>query len=371
MKTNAFIGIQFFLLATSAASQATTTTTSLKTSTTTAVSCSSNSPVVGGKFTYLGTNIDGFEWGTSTDGTQDLSVVRPPLTRYGGQDGPGQMRHFVKEGFNTFRLAVGWAYLTGGPATGTLNSANLAKFDEIVTACLNTGAYCIVDVHTYARFNGRIIGQGGPSNSVFASLWTSLANHYKGNSRIIFDIMNEPHDVPSTATWAQTVQAAVTAIRNTGASSQIILLPGNGWQSAASFLKDGSAEELLKVTNPDGSTANLVFNLHKYLDVDGSGSHAECVSNWINDGFAPIANWLRCHSRTAMVTETGGGNVQSCITYFCQLMTFLQKNSDVFLGVTGWGAANMALDFATSMTPFPNGTDQLLVQRCYLPYAPS
>src|SRR3569833_1802829 len=59
---------------------------------------------------------------------------------------------------------------------------------------LNTGAYCIVDVHTYARFNGRIIGQGGPSNSVFASLWTSIANHYKSNSKIIFDIMNEPHD---------------------------------------------------------------------------------------------------------------------------------------------------------------------------------
>lgn len=121
-------------------------------------------------------------------------MVRPPLTKYGGQDGPGQMRHFVKEGFNTFRLPVGWAYLTGGSATGTLNSANLAKFDEIVTACLNTGAYCIVDVHTYARFNGRIIGQGGPSDSVFASLWTSIANHYKSNSKIIFDIMNEPHD---------------------------------------------------------------------------------------------------------------------------------------------------------------------------------
>jgi endoglucanase len=72
------------------------------------------------------------------------------------------MQHFVKEGFNTFRLAVGWAYLIGGSATGTLNSANLAKFDEIVTACLNTGAYCIVDVHTYARFNGRNYWTGRP-----------------------------------------------------------------------------------------------------------------------------------------------------------------------------------------------------------------
>ena len=63
MKTNAFIGIQFILLATLVTSQASlsattapkTATTSSKTSTTT-VSCSSNSPVGGGKFTYLGTS---------------------------------------------------------------------------------------------------------------------------------------------------------------------------------------------------------------------------------------------------------------------------------------------------------------------------
>lgn len=149
----------------------------------------------------------------------------------------------------------------------------------------------------------------------------------------------------------------------------MILLPGNGWQSAATFISDGSAAALLGVTNPDGSTTNLVFDLHKYLDSDGSGSHAECVSNWINDAFSPVATWLRCHGRKAMITETGGGNVASCVTYFCQLMTFLQTNSDVYLGVTGWGAAMMTTDYVTSMTPFANGTDQLLVTKCYYPYA--
>ena len=106
------------------------------------------------------------------------------------------MAHFVSNGFNTFRLAVGWAYLTdnAATATGVLNSANLAEFDQLVTGCLNTGAYCIIEVHNYARFNDAIIGQGGPTNAVFAALWTSLANHYKGYGNIIFGVMNEPHD---------------------------------------------------------------------------------------------------------------------------------------------------------------------------------
>lgn len=174
--------------------------------------------------------------------------------------------------------------------------------------------------------------------------------------------------VPSITTWAVTVQAAVTAIRNTGAN-QIILLPGGSWQSALYFLSDGSADALLGVKNPDGSTTNLIFDLHKYLDSDGSGSHAECVQNFISSAFQPVAYWLRCKGRKALVTETGGGNVSSCVSYFCQLMDFLEANSDVYLGVTGWGAAMMTTDFATSMTPFPDGTDQLLVRECYYPYA--
>lgn len=53
-------------------------------------------------------------------------------------------------------------------------------------ACLATGAYCILDVHNYARWNGAIIGQGGPTNAQFTSLWTQLATKYASNSKVIF-----------------------------------------------------------------------------------------------------------------------------------------------------------------------------------------
>jgi endoglucanase len=42
--------------------------------------------------------------------------------------------------------------------------------------------------------------------------------------------------VPDINAWATTVQAAVTAIRNAGATSQLILLPGNNYTSAATFI---------------------------------------------------------------------------------------------------------------------------------------
>lgn len=132
-----------------------------------------------------------------------------------------------------------------------------------------------------ARWNGNIIGQsnGAVTNAQFANLWQQIATKYKSQSKIIFGVMNEPHDIPDINAWATTVQAAVTAIRNAGATSQIILLPGNAYTSAQQFISNGSAAALSTVKNPDGSITNLVFDVHKYLDSDNSGTHADCVTD--------------------------------------------------------------------------------------------
>lgn len=67
-----------------------------------------------------------------------------------------------------------------------------------------------------------------------------------------------------------TISLVLTAASVRSATSQIILLPGNNWTSAETFVSNGSGPALLKVTNPDGSTTNLVFDVHKYLDSDNS-----------------------------------------------------------------------------------------------------
>lgn len=130
--------------------------------------------------------------------------------------------------------------------------------------------------------------------------------------------------VPNIQTWAASVQAAVTAIRQAGATSQIILLPGNSYTSAQLFVSNGSLAALQKVTNPDGTTTNLVFDVHKYLDSDNSGTHLECTTNNIDSSFAPLATSLRAIGRQALLSETGGGNVQSCVTYMCQQIAYLK-----------------------------------------------
>lgn len=67
------------------------------------------------------------------------------------------MKHFVQDdGFNVFRLPVGWQFLTNDVLTGTIYEQNFQKYDDLVQTCLSTGASCIIDVHNYARWNKEV-----------------------------------------------------------------------------------------------------------------------------------------------------------------------------------------------------------------------
>ncbi|TFY79534.1 hypothetical protein EWM64_g4481 [Hericium alpestre] len=337
---------------------------------TTPTSTAPSGPAPSGKLKFAGVNISGFDFGCSTAGDCHASAAWPPLTQYYGMDGAGQMQHFVEDdGYNVFRLPVGWQYLVGDTLGGPIVDANMAEYDALVQTCLATGASCIIDIHNYARWNNEIIGQGGPTNEQFAALWSAIAAKYADEPKIIFGVMNEPHDIPDINLWADSVQAAVTAIRNAGAT-QLILLPGNDYTSAAQFISNGSAAALSKVVNPDGGIDNLVFDVHKYLDSDNSGTHPDCTTNNIDEAWAPLVTYLRENGRQAFNTETGGGNVASCVTYMNQQIAYQAANTDVILGYVGWAAGNFDPSYVLGEAPTKSGntwTDTLLVAEAMSP----
>ncbi|KAI1320318.1 glycoside hydrolase family 5 protein [Xylariaceae sp. FL0255] len=322
---------------------------------------------------YFGINIAGFDFGCGTDGSDDWQTsATPPLSSLGGPDGAGQMSHFAKDdGMNIFRLPVGWQYLVANNLGGDLDPTNSGNYDQLVQACLSTGATCLIDVHNYARWDGGIIGQGGPTNDQFASLWTNIATKYAGQDNLFFGLMNEPHDL-DISTWAGSVQAAVTAIRNAESSSggiqHTILIPGTEYTSAGAF-PSMSGPSLVGITNPDGSTTDLVFDVHQYSDSDYSGTHTECVTNNIDGAFSPLATYLRSVGRQALLSEMGGGNTASCETDICQQVQYLNDNSDVFLGFIGWAAGSFdPSTYALSEVPTDHGgtwTDVPLVSMCF------
>ncbi|KAI0105464.1 endoglucanase 2 [Nemania sp. FL0031] len=320
-------------------------------------------PAVLAKVQFLGVAIAGGDFGCQIDGTCPPGSAQLPLS-----NGPAQMSHFVKDdGITLLRIPTSWQFLVNSQLGGDLDASNLAKYDQLVQSCLNTGAYCMIDIHNFARWNGQIIGQGGPTDEQFASFWGQLAGKYATNNKIVFELMNEPHDL-DIGIWAQTCQKAVTAIREAGAASQMILLPGSNFDSAATLVSSGSADALFAVTNPDGSTDNLFLDIHKYLDVDNSGTHAACTTNNI-DAFTNIAQYLRSKGRMGLISETGASSDASCMTAFCAQNSFINKNSDVFAGLVAWGAGSFSTSYVLSLTPSnQNGrlVDNALMKQCVL-----
>ncbi|KAI0048338.1 glycoside hydrolase family 5 protein [Auriscalpium vulgare] len=308
-----------------------------------------------------GVNTAGYDFSVATDGSFNGTGVDPPVSQYS---------HFAQEGVNLFRIPFAWQ-LMSPTLGGTISSTFFARYDATVQAALSSssGTYVIIDLHNYARWNGAIISQGGPTDAQFASLWSQLAAKYASQPRIIFGIMNEPHDIPSLSTWAQSVQAAVTAIRAAGATTQYLLLPGSSYSSAAT-LPTEAGPYLLNVTDPVGGTSKLIFDVHKYLDSDNSGTHSECVTNNV-DVLTTLVTWLKSNgNRQALLSETGGGNVASCETDLAQELAYLKSNSDNLVGFSIWSAGAFDSTYILSVVPNADGSDQPLWTTAVKPYLP-
>ena len=85
------------------------------------------------------------------------------------------------------------------------------------------------------------------------------------------------------------------------------------------------------------ATDKLIYEAHQYLDGKG-GTTTPCNTNGVNDTLVPMTAFLRSAGRKAMLTETGGGNTASCVTDVCEELSYLNSNSDVWLGWAGWAA---------------------------------
>ncbi|WRT63122.1 uncharacterized protein IL334_000025 [Kwoniella shivajii] len=305
-----------------------------------------------------GVNLAGCDFGMNTDGSSGTSYC----------PGTEQIGHFVKDGANVFRLPVGWQYLVGNnQASTSLDATFFATYDNLVKSALAAGSYVMIDVHNYARWNGQIIGQGGPTDANFASLWSLLAAKYKSESKVIFGLMNEPHDIDINK-WATTVQAAVNAIRAAGATTQSIALPGNQWTHPEGWTS-GSNDPLLNVKDPADSTGSLlIIDAHKYYDGDGSGQSTECTTNGV-DVYTAFKAWLVQHGKKAIISETGGGNTASCQTDVGQALKYITDNSDSFIGFTIWSAGSFDSSYALSITPSGDKDNDLFV-KAIQPYLP-
>lgn len=225
----------------------------------------------------------------------------------------------------------------------------------------------MIDLHNFARYDGGIVGQGGPTDEDFVDLWVQFATKYADTDKVVFGLMNEPHDL-DVKIWAKTCQKVVTGIRKAGAKSHMILLPGTNFASAEMFVSSGSADALASIENPDGSVDGLIMDIHKYLDINNSGTHKECTTDNVK-AFESVVTWLRKNKRLGIVSESGASMDPSCMEKFCAQNKFISMNSDVLIGFVGWGAGSFDDTYVLTLTPSGSAgsyVDNKLMKECII-----
>ena len=168
-----------------------------------------------------------------------------------------------------------------------------------------------------------------------------------------FGLMNEPHSM-STEAWLSAANAAIAAIRATGAQ-QLILVPGNAWTGAHSWAQNWYGTPNAQVM--DGivdSGANFAHELHQYFDGDFSGTSACCSSGVGQAQLSGVTDWLRARGKRGFLGEFAGGNSPACRTAIDSALTYLHANNDVWLGWSWWAAGPQWGEYIFTLQPSSN-----------------
>ena len=174
----------------------------------------------------------------------------------------GQVDYFASKGMNIFRLPFLWERVQPN-LYNDFNANEIGLIDEFVRATTAKGKLVILDPHNYGRYgkgrrtsdtgSANLIGSSAVPYSAFNDLWKRLASRYKSNNKVIFNLMNEPNNMP-TANWVKAANGAIATIRDVQAFN-LILVPGNRYSGAWSWNssdKDGAsnAEAMLQIKDP-------------------------------------------------------------------------------------------------------------------------
>ncbi|MEY4842560.1 MAG: hypothetical protein RJA12_1284, partial [Planctomycetota bacterium] len=195
---------------------------------------------------YRGLNMSGMEQGDQSGITIVPGVAGPTSTNTEDYTipTPSEISYFAGKNMQIVRLPFAWERLQT-TLGGSLDPTYLGYLHTTVSSIRAQGMSVLLDVHNYGCYNQQhICLTANPSSkpilvtsAQFSDLWTKLANEFKGDSGVMFGLMNEPKqwdysgEELQCAEWVSIANAAIAAIRATGATNWITV-PGNFYTGA-------------------------------------------------------------------------------------------------------------------------------------------
>ncbi|KAF7907381.1 uncharacterized protein EAF01_004968 [Botrytis porri] len=322
-----------------ASSSAVSSAAAVATSASSSLAATSSSTTAG-KLQWIGASESGAEFGqTNLPGVVEKDYTFPNTTA---------IQTLIDGGMNIFRVPFLLERMAQSSITADLDATYLASYKEVIDYITAAGASAVMEAHNYGRYDSAII----TSTSDFGSFWGKLATKFADNSKVIFDCNNEFHDEPTATIYAELNQACVTAIRGAGATSQYIFVEGTSYTGAWTWVSSGNSVSMLNITDPEDK---LVYEFHQYLDSDGSGTSATCVSSTIGaERIADATAWLKTNNLKGVIGEFAGGVNADCESAISGMLDALAADNKYWLGALWWGAGPWWGDYIYAFEP-PTG----------------
>ena len=294
----------------------------------------------------LGVNLAGAEFAPQKDpGTYGVDYTYPTHS---------EIDYYATAGMSVIRLPFLWERLQTS-AFAPLDANQLAHIDDVVNYATSKGIKVILDAHDYGSYQGSLVGSDAVPDSAFADLWGKLGGHFAGNANVMFDLMNEPH-AQTAAQWLDSTNAAIAEIRDAGATSQEILVSGTYSDGAWRWVKTDNAAVI--GTGVQDPSHNFAFDVHQYLDSNGSGTHPDVVSTSVGvDRLTAITNWAEATGNHLFLGEFGVGTDQTSIAALDNMLSYMQTHNDAWQGGTYWAGGPWWGNYMYSIEPV-HGTDK-------------
>jgi len=300
----------------------------------------------GEKVVFRGINADGLEYGT-------LFNHKPgtPLPPYPGVLGtdyfmprPEDFDEAKALGFNLIRVPFEWARLVTGwkptdPLPTTLNPQYLGLLTQVVQMATARQLYVALDLHSFLKYWSGPSTQecvddtdpARPYQRLLEQTWVLLAEHFRENRMVFYDIMNEPERKTGSGScgscnWHAIAQSVVNAIRAVD-SNHLIFVEGPNFSLASNWpVENGKKPFITDRVNP----SRIVYSPHVYFDFNNdsqyeTGEEMGPVGQWeyyVRDRLLPVINWSIDNNVPLFIGETG----VPCTAAWAQMLDYIFCN---------------------------------------------
>lgn len=129
----------------------------------------------------------------------------------------------------------------------------------------------------------------------------------------------------------------------------LIIVLGTSYTGAWTWISSGNSVAMKNITDPQDK---LIYEFHQYLDSDGSGTSASCVSGTIGaERIADATKWLKTNNFKGIIGEYAGGVNTDCESAVTGMLDALAADNDVWMGALWWGAGPWWADYIFAFEP--------------------